>query len=219
MKRKASSLGKGSKPKLARQNASGNLKTRRKSISLRDELKYNDVALATDASTTETVVALTTFAAGDTALLRDGNKIVCKSIEIRMILGNESLAQGNTVRVVVVKSTQANGAAPSWYLAQVGADVYDASNVVARRAVETASRYKIMMDETIVLNQIGSTGGSVSQAYFHKYIKLPDEITQFPSGASGIPITNAYYLMYMGSTASGATDCDVLGTVRLRFVG
>lgn len=42
------------------------------SVSLAPELKYNDTAFNTDATTSGAVIALSTFAAGDTALLRDG---------------------------------------------------------------------------------------------------------------------------------------------------
>lgn len=41
-------------------------------LSLAPELKYNDTAFNTDATTGGAVIALSTFAAGDTALLRDG---------------------------------------------------------------------------------------------------------------------------------------------------
>lgn len=219
MKRKASE---GVKPALKRQKTTLLVvptKTTKKTLkSIPDELKYNDVAITGDATTTETVVALTTFAAGDTALLRDGNKIICKSLELRIHLTNEALTQSNVVRFVVVQSLQANAAAPTWFTT-AATDVFDASTITARRAVATASTYRIIMDKTIVVNQTGSTGGAFNMEYFHKYIKLPDEITTFSSSNAVIPMTNAYFLMYVGSTAAGATDLDVSGTARLRFVG
>lgn len=219
MKRKGSLL---EKPKLKRTKTLVTTAPTRKTTTLKDlkpELKYNDVSFNTDATTTETVVALTTIAAGDTALLRDGNKIICKSLELRIHLTNESLTQANVVRFVVVKSMQANSAAPTWFTGGGLTDVFDASTITARRATLTASRFKIIMDQTIVVNQFGSTGGALSMEYFHKYMKLPDEVTTYFDGTSAVPVTNAYYLMYVGSTASGTTDCDVVGTARLRFVG
>jgi len=206
------------KPRLARQNASGNLgakKSRR--VTIGEELKYNDVNFNTDATTTETVVALTTFAAGDTALTRDGNKIIPKSLELRILCTNEASTQSNTIRFVVVKSMQANGAAPTWFAGAAGQDVFDELSVTARRAVETASRYKIIMDHIEVVNQTNST--SSNQAYIHKYMKLTEEIITYASSASSVPITNAYYLMYLGTTAAGIVDEDVVGRARLRFVG
>lgn len=220
MKRKGTGLKE--KPTLKRQRTTFLITpTRtRKLSSIPDEKKYNDVAITTDASTTETVVALTTIAAGDTALLRDGNKIICKSIELRINMANEAVTQSNTVRFVVVKSMQSNAAAPTWFTGAAGQDVFDASTVTARRAVETASRYRILMDETIVVNQMtGVAASAPTQAYFHKFIPLKNEMTTYATGAATIPITNAFYLMYVGSTASGATDLDIAGTARLRFVG
>jgi len=186
-------------------------------VALTDELKYNDVAITTDASTTETVVALTTFAAGDTALTRDGNKIICKSLDFKIAMANEATTQCNTVRFVLVQSMQANNTAPTWFVGVAGTDVFDASTVTARRSVNTASIYKILMDKVIVINQGNST--SLQQAYLKKFIKLPDVVTTFISSSSGIPMTNAYYLMYVGSSAAGVVDVDVAGTARLRFIG
>lgn len=221
MKRKATTT---KRPVLKRQKTTMLIvPTRRrqqKSMIIPDELKYNDVSISTDASTTETVVALTTFAAGDTALLRDGNKIVCKSIELRINMANEAVTQSNTVRFVLVKCMQCNATAPTWYQGGVLTDVFDASTVTARRAIISASRYRILMDETIVVNQMtGVAASAPTQAYFHKYLKLSQDVTQFFDGTAAVPMTNAYYLMYVGSTASGVTDLDIAGTARLRFVG
>jgi hypothetical protein len=195
--------------------------SRRKSASVKigEELKFNDVAIATDASTTETVIALTTFAAGDTVLLRDGNKVICKSLELRINVSNESLTQNNTVRFAVIQAKQANAAAPTWFVGNPLTDVFDQSTTVARRNTASASKFKVILDHTMCVNQGSGTGGALQQDYWHKWVRLPDEVTQFADNTSAIPTTNAYFLMYVGSTASGATDLDVQGTARIRFVG
>lgn len=216
-KRKGSEL-KGNKPKLRRQNASGSLvKRRKRGVSIGPELKFNDVNFNTDASTTETVVALTTFAAGDTALLRDGNKIICKSLELRILLANEATTQSNTVRFAVVKSLQANSAAPTWFNGGALTDVFDEATVTARRATITASRFKVIAEEVVTINQTNDT--SLNQAYIHKFMKLDEDITQYFDGTSAIPVTNAYFLLYLGSSAAGVVDVDVVGRARLRFLG
>jgi hypothetical protein len=194
------------------------LAVRTKSVSIGEELKYADTAIAGDATTTETVISLSSIAAGDTALTRDGNRAIYKSVELRINVANEAATQNNTVRFVVVKSMQANQAAPTWNTgAGALTDVFDASTVTARRNVATASRFQIMMDKTIVLNQ--STTGALQQAYIHKYFKLPQVLTTYADNQNLIPMTNAYFLMYVGSTAAGVVDTDVVGTARLRFVG
>lgn len=219
MKRKGSALEK-KKPKYSRQNASGNLNKRRRGVTIQPEMKFNDVTFATAATTTPTVVSLTNFAAGDTALLRDGNKIATKSLNFRMQVANEALTQSNTVRCVVVVDKQPNGAAPT-YSGSVVTSVFDAATVVAQRQVSTASRFHILKDDTFVVNQEGSTGGALSQAFWQCYLKIAEkyQLCTFGDSAAGEPISNALYLMYIGSTASGATDTTVTGTARLRFFG
>lgn len=213
MKRKAStSTSQGSykkkKPDYKRQKAV--------SVGIGQERKFNDVTVNTDASTTSTEVALTTFAAGDTALLRDGNKALVKSIELRINVANEAVTQNNTVRFVVVMDHQSNVAQCTWN--GTGA-VFDAATTVARRLVANIPRFTILMDKTFTVNQ--GSDGAPQQLYFKKYIKVnPDtQLVCWQDGASGIPVTNAITLMYLGSTASGATDLDVQGTVRVNFVG
>lgn len=189
-------------------------KSKKRAVSIGEELKYNDVTVTGDVSTTPIVIALTTFASGDTALLRDGNKIICKSLEFKCLLVNETVAS-QYGRFVLVQCKQPNNAAPTW-AGTPATSVFDADTVTARRNVSTASLYTILMDTMVDMNQ---TSAVVQQGYWKKYVKLPDVITLFVDGTSGIPQTNAYYLMYCGSIASGAGDMDCNGTARLRFVG
>lgn len=188
-------------------------------VTLAPEKKFQDTSFSTDATTTETVVSLTTFAAGDTALLRDGNKIICNSCELRIRLTNEALTQNNIVRFALVQAKQANAAAPTWFAANPLTDVFDAATVTARRNTASSTKFKIILDEVIVVNQTSGTGGALQEAYWHKWVKLPEEVTQFADGTSAIPVTNAYFLMYIGTVAAGATDLDVNGTARIRFMG
>lgn len=197
--------------------------TRSKSTAaiLKPELKFNDVTFNTDASTTSTEVALTTFAAGDTALLRDGNKAIIKSIDLKINCANSALTQNNTVRFVVVCDKLAQAEQCIWGDGTAVGHVFDDDTTVARRAVISASRFIVLMDEVIVLNQGSGTGGALEQAYFKKHIKVPEALRLASWGSSGssIPVQNAFTLMYLGSTASGATDATVVGTARIRFVG
>ena len=218
MKRKASTTPQGpasKKPTLERQGAVyGKALYGGKNTGLAPELKYNDVTFTDDATTTATVVSLTNFAAGDTALLRDGNKIAPKSLNIRVKLTNEALTQSNVVRMMVVHDRQPNNAAPTLSL------VLDSQSPTGQRLVGTASRFMILCDEVIVLNADGGTGAGVQKAFWQKYLKLdPKLITSFLDGSAGEPYSNGLYLMYIGDVAAGATDCDVSGSCRLRFFG
>lgn len=203
-----------------KQRTSQPARKKSKKAFLGTELKFNDVSISTDASSTPVEVALTTFATGDTALTRDGNKALIKSIELKINYANEALTQNNTARFVLVCDKQANVTQATWFAA-ANTDVYDSVGVTARRGVPTMSRFRILMDKTVVCNQGSGTGGALQQGYFKKFIKIPEDLQLCTWGASTavIPTTNAFTLMYVGTTASGATDLDVVGTARIRFEG
>lgn len=179
------------------------------------EIKYNDNSGVADATTTSTVVSLNTMAAGDTVLLRDGNKILSKSVEIRMLAEQEAANVNAVVRVVVVHDQNANGTAPTW--TQVMDDTAGV-NVWNVRRISNMSRFTILMDKTFAINNQG-TG---PQKYFmKKYLTVPPEcqLTSFADGTSAVPISGSLSLMYISDVAAGINDTNVTVITRLRFIG
>lgn len=207
------------KPRLSRQNAAvgpqlaAGIAKQNALAALVQEIKYFDVSFATDASTTPAVGALNAVAAGDTNLLRDGNKIAMKALGIRFSMTNESIAQNVKTRVVIVLDHNANGASPAW------TDVFDAATIESQRKVSNMSRFEILMDKVVVLNASTSTAGAFQKGFFKKYIKMPNVIASYADGTGNSPITNALSIMYISDVASGLTDQDVTGTTRLYFHG
>lgn len=192
-----------SKPSYKRQNAS-----------LSPELKYNDTSFNTDATTTGAVIALTTFAAGDTSITRDGNKIDVKSVELRIRVELEAVTQNAVCRFVLVRDKQPNQAASPLATATGFLDTISPESL---RSILYLSRYDVLMDKTVSLNE-GS--GAVQKMFFKKYIKVRDNsVTTFADGTAAIPVTNSYNLLYLSDVAAGATDVNVFGQCRLRFVG
>jgi len=183
------------------------------------ERKYNDVTVNLDCNSTSTEVALSTFATGDSVLLRDGNKVIFKSFDMKLRLTNSALTQSNVCRFALVVDTFAQAEQATWGTGSSVAEVFDAATVVARRNILSAERFVVLMDEVVTLNAYGGTGAGPTQAYVHRHIKIPQKVALVAwSGASAtIPVKNAYTLMYLGSTASGATDVTVEGTVRIRW--
>lgn len=182
------------------------------------ERKFNDVTLSADANTTPVKVALSTFATGDTALLRDGNKVLFKTIHIKCRLTNNAVGQSNTVRFVLVCDMLAQAEQCDWGDGTAVEDVFDAETVVARRNILSAERFKVLMDEVVVINQNSGTV-ITSQAYFERYIKIPlnFQLVAWSGASATIPVRNAYTLMYVGTTVAGTDDVGVQGTVRVRF--
>lgn len=222
MKRKASTQGSQAykKPRFDRQGAVyGSALKKKASVTLAAEKKFNDVAFATDATTTGTIVALNTIAAGDTALLRDGNKILCKTLYIKCNYVLEDISQSALMRFMLVVDKNANVAAPT--IAGSTTGPLESIAIQAQRQIASISRFHILMDEVIVLNQQGGTGAGKTKGYFERFVKIPEnlQLTQFFDGSASVPVSNGLSLMYFSDVAAGATDVDVAGTVRLRFIG
>jgi len=216
MKRKASFTTKKStdtkRPKYKRQDATVGMTTVQAGLT---ELKFNDATFNTDATTTPTIVDLNNFAAGDTVLLRDGNKIAMRSLELRVRFALEAITTNALMRFVVVVDNNANQTAPTW------TGVFDSATVDSQRLIGNMGRYTILMDKVIPLNQASSAGGP-QKGFFKKYIKIRDpeqQLVQYTAGTALVPMKNSLTLMYISDLSSGVADVDIQGTARLRYVG
>uniref|UniRef100_UPI0040482E38 hypothetical protein n=1 Tax=Shewanella sp. TaxID=50422 RepID=UPI0040482E38 len=194
-------------PKLSRQNATLSIGG--------PELKYKDTAFVADATTTGTIVDLSTFASGDTAITRDGNKIAVRSFELRIAMEKESLVPNVLMRFLLVRDKQPNVAA----IPSIGY-ILDTITVESLRNISFLSRFDVLMDKVVVLNQTSSTASGYQKAFLKKYVKVKfDSITTFSDGTASIPTSNSYSLIYFSDVASGTTDVNILGQCRMRFVG
>lgn len=187
---------------------------KRQNASLAPELKFNDTAFTTDATTTGAVIALSTVAAGDTALLRDGNKIQVKSFEIRARLELEAVTQNAVIRFMLVRDKNPNQAASP--LATAGA-LLQTISPESLREIGFLSRFDVLMDKTVTMN---TESGAVQKFMFKKYVKVrSDQVTCYGDGTASIPVTNSYNLLYLSDVAAGIVDVNVFGQCRMRFVG
>lgn len=188
-------------------------------VALKPELKYNDVSFNADVTTTGSVVALNQMAAGDTALLRDGNKIKMKSIQLKWTFELEAVSQNVVGRWMIVYDRQPNLANPT--IATAGTGPLDTIAVNSLRQVATTSRFKVLYDKVLVLNSTTTTATALQITYEECFVKIPEDcaMTQFADGAAGAPQTGGLYLMFFGNVAAGVTDANCLGQARLRFWG
>lgn len=185
----------------------------KKLSALQNEQKYNDVLFNTDATSTGVVTALSTIASGDTVLTREGNKILCKAVEIRVIMQNEVNTAGSIIRFVLVHDKNANGTSPTY------AQVFATTGVNRFPVIDNKSRFKILMDETLTLNNLSSA--LAAQAYLHKFVKIPSthQLTCYADGTGAVPVSGSLTLFYAGNQVAGAADTDVEGYARLYFQG
>lgn len=219
MKRKLSSTAKKPKPALKRQKTLVIQAVPVRASGLKAELKFNDASFSTDATTTGAITALNNMAAGDTALLRDGNRIKMKSIQLRFTLENEAQNQNNAVRMMIVYDRNANLSTAS--IATAGTGPLDTITIQSLRQVATVSRFKVLWDKVYVLNSQSDTAGALCITHDEVFIKIPSDCqdTAFADGTAAAPISGNLLLMYFGNVAAGAGDVNVLGQARLRYWG
>lgn len=214
MKRKAST----SQGQLSKKSKPAAYKRQNAALMLGQELKFHDSAITSAANTTTAVVALSSMAAGDTAILRDGNRIMTKSLEVKLRLALDAITQNAVCRFVIVHDKNANASAITWSGAL---GVFDAATPESQRNISTLSRYTILMDKIVVLNQGSGTGGAVQKGFIKKYVKINDDLqlASYLDSTASIPVSGSLALIYLSDVAAGATDVAVTGTCRLRFVG
>lgn len=197
-------------------DVAGQRRRRQAAPSLAVEKKFNDSSCVTDATTTASITPLNTMAAGDTALLRDGNKILCTSVQIRGTLTLESLAANAIVRYLVVHDKNSNGVDPT------AAQIFSTTPAVyGLKSITNASRFTTLLDKTIVLMNQSDTAGAVGKAYINEYIKIPQalQLASFADGTSACPVSGSLSLIIISDLVAGAADVDVITLNRLRFIG
>uniref|UniRef100_UPI004048887E hypothetical protein n=1 Tax=Flavobacterium sp. TaxID=239 RepID=UPI004048887E len=136
---------------------------------------------------------------------------------MRIAYSNESIAQNVRTRWVIVADHNSNGASPAF------TDVFDTATMESQRKVGNLSRFSILMDKVVTVNATTSTAGAFQKGFFKKYIKIPqagpDCVAAYADGTAVSPISNGLYIMYVSDVATGTTDQDIVGTIRLFFVG
>ena len=180
-----------------------------------EELKFFDSTVSTDATSTPTILPLNEVPTGDDALSRDGNKIMCRSVELRLSAQLEAITQNATIRMLLVHDKNENGTILT------AAQLLTANTVTAFTLINNKSRFTILWDKTFTLNQSASNAGGVQKWFQKKYVKIPRDLqlTQFPSGATNVPISGGLVFVYLSDFVAGASDVDFTVNSRLRFVG
>jgi len=181
------------------------------------EMHYFDQTMGTaDLTTTPQLSLLNGMAQGPDIDERLGNKIVMKSIEIKLAISNEASnpAFKTYGHFMVVYDRQSNGVAPNV------TDVI-ASTVNGMKNIGNRDRFLILKDWMMDLNTFGSAATGVTNLnwYKHVFINLKGLQTTYNGAAAGIGTitTGALYVYRMGQIAAGTADFDVSMVCRLRF--
>jgi len=215
MKRKATADANGRATKKSKKTAS---KKTTRSITLAPELKFNDVIVNTNSSLTGTIIPLNQMAVGDTALTRDGNKILNKSVQLRLLYQNLDAAVNTYHRLIIVYDRQPNGTNPT--INGVTSGPLDSLDPSGLRNVSTVTRFKVLLDKSFEINNTGSAQFMYKEVV--EFVKVPADcqLTGFQDGTSGAPINGGLYLMLIGDqTLASGDSASVNGFTRVRFWG
>jgi len=179
--------------------------------------------------TTGTVTAINLIRTGSGYNNRVGRKISMTSVEIRgYIAANGATPAEQPTRIMILYDKQANGALPA--VTDVLQAIDQAGNVTTNatspRNLDKRDRFVCVYDEyKIAFGTSGVAGVDLntdeSTTIIHKYIRLPNLVTQYQADSSPAVIgdiaTGSLFLLTFGQLANGATSHIFQGTVRLRY--
>jgi len=147
---------------------------------------------------------------------RVGNRIVMKSVNLRMLFTNEAaMVSRQPIRLMLVYDRQANGAAP------VITDILDSAAMSSQKNVANRDRFLVLRDMVFDMNSFGAATAAASNVQMVKtvFVPLKGLMTTYNAGAAGVGsiTTGALYLVYFSTTGAGAADIDVAASTRLAY--
>lgn len=175
------------------------------------EIHYFDTGTTSDISTTAVSLDLNAMAAGDTIITREANKIQMTALELRCIFNNKVATQNNRLRILVVYDKNANAATATL------ATVLNAATISDLPAVTQKSRFKILLDKTLELNQTSAT--PLQKLDFHEFLRIKNscQMSQFADGTATQPVSGGLTLYTIGDVAAGANAAASTINARLYF--
>ncbi len=172
------------------------------------ELKFADNGITTTAlSVAGVIIQLTNLATGDTAITREGNKVVIRKIEIS---GNLSAASDAFCRIMLIKDTQTNGAI--YTSADIIQDNTAHDNIVSQANRVNMKRFKILRDWKIRL--VHNTSQESAQFKLNRKVRIP---INYGSDNGDITDVNSNGLSLLQMTNVVADFPTITTSIRLRF--
>jgi hypothetical protein len=189
-------------------------KKKAKSIRVRGlspEVKYIDTNSNCAVNSTGALVLLNGCTEGT-----DVDERIGHHISVRKVMGafghapdaTTGVAQGH--RILLVLDRQSNGSAPAI------TDILQSANTRSFANLDFADRFKILVDKVVIVSAYGDTGEYV-QSSFECSIGCTTLYNTNNAGTIADINTNALYVVFVGSQASGTTDGQVYYNIRLLF--
>ena len=175
------------------------------------ELKAVDTTINSAIDSTGYVHLLNGIARGDDINERNGRQVLMKSVQISWLsFATAATGVDQVHRVVLVYDRQANATALTWN------DVFGSSSIHYPRNLENRKRFKILMDQSYVINAAGEPGTGRVEKFYRK-LAHPVTFNAGDAGTIADITTGSLYLMWTSSVGAGATAGTIQGRARVRY--
>lgn len=178
------------------------------------EWKYSDSQLVnSDCNTTAGITLLNDMQNGNSAITRLGNQIMIRSLEFRILhKALDATGSDQVHRFAFVIDRQPNGVVFS------ATDLWVAADTISLRNLDNRRRFKVLWDQSIVVNGHGEPG---SYNVIYKYIKFKKpilvEYNSLNGGTIADIVNNAFFFIEVGNVAPGTGAGKFNLECRLRF--
>jgi len=188
------------------------------------EKKIVDVTANTAVADTGYIALLNGLSQGTSVITRVGQKIVIKSIDVRLKCsgqppGATPTAYANWLRVLIVWDSQPNGALPP--VSDIIEDLTTGTGIVSPAYKNYLSRFKILWNRVFDLVNVSAAAGSTfGMGGSDKYFSKTNLLTSYADSTNGDItdiITGALYFVAVGAHSAAANYPTVEYYSRLRF--
>lgn len=180
------------------------------------ERKILDTTNVTDITTTPASIVLNMMAQGTSANTRIGQRILIKSIQLKINLVRENAATTTLqqVHLSLVYDRQSKGAVAAVYGDVWGGNTFPGTDL---RNADGLGRFFVIWDHVENIEGVNMGGSSSKFIEFFRKVNLPVYYNTGNAGTVADIDTGALILMVKGSTAAGADDVDTTISARIRF--
>lgn len=178
---------------------------------VKGELKFTDITLTQEFSTTGTITLLNGVAQGSNESNRVGTRQDNVSLLLRGAISVGAVATASTVRMIVVYDNQTNKLAPAI------TDVLTAVNTGSAMNLSNRDRFRVLLDR---FEYVEASGKAIIP--FNHYLKLGQSRTTYGNGLTGATVagitTGAIFLITVGDLVTGTTaPVTKVANSRFRF--
>lgn len=186
------------------------------------EWKYLDVTVNQALNSTPFFQLLNGLVPGTGASQRVGMKVTVMSIQANFrVVTTAATGVDQYCRYMIVLDRQPNGLAPAAIT-----DILNISSVNGLKNLASRKRFNLMIDKHFAmgstLNDATHPGSIPNIRLYRIYMKLRRPLViEYNTGTAGTVAdisTNSIHLVGIGSVAAGATDCQLSGYVRVRYI-